>query len=166
MKKQKIVYQTEETQELKKFFMVLVIVVLIIVAAFALSSIFLKETAEDLTYQTGSVSTNIAIVGTILNNPESEYYVLAYDTESKDASAYVTYASYYTNNAKDPIMIYYLDLSSTFNKPYYVKEGSNPKAKTVKDLKMLNGTLLHIKNGKITEYIEGIDKIAEALKVE
>ncbi len=166
MKKQKMVYQTEETQELKKFFIVLVIVAIIIIAAFVLSSIFLKETADDLTYQTGSVSTNIAIVGTILNNPESEYYVLAYDTESKDASAYVTYASYYTSNTEEPIMIYYLDLNSTFNKPYYVTEGSNPKATNIKDLKMINGTLLRIKNGKIVEYIEGIDKIAEELKVD
>ena len=30
---------------------------------------------------------------------------------------------------------------------------------------MKDGTLLHIKNGKITEYIEGIDKIASKLKV-
>ena len=31
---------------------------------------------------------------------------------------------------------------------------------------MINGTLLRIKNGKIVEYIEGIDKIAEELKVD
>ncbi len=158
-------YKTQETEEMKKFILVLGVVLVIIIAIFAISKIFLKETAEEYEYQAGTVSTNIAIVGTILNNPENEYYVLAYDTKGTDASAYLTYASYYTNNATSPIKIYYLNLNSSFNQAYYVTENSNTKAKAIKDLKMLDGTLLRIKDGKIVEYIEGMDNIASKLKV-
>ena len=100
-----------------------------------------------------------------LMNPESEYYVLAYDTTSNTASAYVTYAGYYTDEAENPLKIYYLDLNEGFNKEYYVSEESNPKAQKISDLKMLDGTLLRIKDGKIVEYIEGIENIAAELKV-
>ncbi len=165
MKKQTLKYKTEETEEMKKFFLILLLVIIIIILAFVLSSFFLKEEASDYEYQTGEVSTTSAIVGTILNNPESEYYVLAYDTDGVDANSYVTYGNYYTSNQKNPIKIYYLKLNSAFNKNYYVTEGSNPNAKKISDLKMKDGTLLHIKKGKITEYIEGIDKIASKLKV-
>lgn len=167
MKKQKITYKTEEQNEMVKFFIVLGIVIVLIIGVFFLSKFLLKEEAKDLTYQSGSVSTDIAIVGTLLNQPENEYYVLAYDTNSTYASAYVTYGEYYTTKLSDKaIKIYYLDLSSAFNKDYYVTENSNPKATKVNDLKIIDGTLIKIKNGKITEYIEGIDKIAQKLKVD
>lgn len=165
MKKQTLQYKTEETEEMKKFFLVLFIVIIVIILAFVFSSFFLKDEAKDYEYQTGQISTTTAIVGTILNNPESEYYVLAYDTNGVDANSYVTYGNYYKSNQKNAVKIYYLNLNSAFNKDYYVTENSNPKAKKISELKMKDGTLLHIKNGKIIEYIEGIDKIASKLKV-
>ena len=165
VKKQKVSYKTEEMEEMKKFIIVLLIVVLLIVGVYFLSKALVKTSAPELTYQTGTVSTTTAIVGTILNNSESEYYVLAYDTTSNTASAYVTYVGYYTDEAENPLKIYYLDLNEGFNKEYYVSEGSNPKAQKISDLKMLDGTLLRIKDGKIVEYIEGIENIAAELKV-
>ena len=69
------------------------------------------------------------------------------------------------DNQKDAVKIYYLDLNEGFNKDYYVKENSNPKAKKISDLKMLDGTLLKIQKGKITKYLEGTEKIAQELKV-
>lgn len=166
MAKEKMTYKTEEQKEIVKFIVVLVIVISLIVAVFFLSKVLIKQEAEPTTYQAGEIATNIAIVGTLLNQPETDYYVLAYDTNGTNASAYVTYAEYYTSSKENPIKIYYLDLSSAFNKDYYVTENSNPKATTIKDLKMLDGTLIRVRNGKITEYTEGISNIAEKLKVE
>ena len=165
MKKQNVKYQTEESQEIKKFILVLLVIIVLIVGVYFLSKLFVKSNVAELTYQTGEVSTNTAIVGTILNNPEKEYYVLAYDSTGINASAYITYANYYEDEQKDAIKIYYLDLNNGFNKPYYVTENSNPKATKISELKMLDGTLLKIKNGKITEYTEGLEKIANKLKV-
>ena len=165
MKKQNIKYQTEESQEIKKFILVLLIIIVLIVGVYFLSKFFVKSNVAELTYQTGKISTNTAIVGTILNNPENEYYVLAYDSTGTNASAYITYANYYEDEQKNAIKIYYLDLNNGFNKTYYVTENSNPKATKISELKIKDGTLLKIKKGKITEYIEGLEKIANKLKV-
>ncbi len=165
MKKQKIIYKTEEYEEMKKFIIVLIVVILLIVGIYFLSKLVIKNSAKELTYQAGSISTEVAIVGTMLNNPEKEYYVLAYDTEKNNAVAYKTYATYYTSEQKNAIKIYYLDLNDAFNKPYYVTENSNPNAKKIADLKIKDGTLIKVKDGKIVEYNEGIDNIAKKLKV-
>ena len=163
--KKNIVYKTEEFEEFKKFALVLIAVIVLIAGIYFLSQVVIKNSAPDLAYQTGSVQTDIAIVGTILNEPEDTYYVLAYDSTSSKALAYLTYAGYYKDNQKDAVKIYYLDLNEGFNKDYYVKENSNPKATKISDLKMLDGTLLKIQKGKITKYLEGAEKIAQELKV-
>lgn len=165
MTKQNRNYQTEEQKEMIKFFIVLGIVVILILSVFFFSKIFMKPQVDELTYQNGSVSTTVAIVGTMLSQKEEEYYVLAYDYNSKLASAYETYASTYKANKKDAIKIYNLDLSSAFNKKYHVEENSNPSAKEIKDLKIKDGTLIKIQKGKIVEYVEGLDKIASKLSV-
>ena len=166
MKKQKISYKTQEFEEFKKFALVLLVVIILIVGVYIISRIVIRNNAPELTYQSGTIATDTAIVGTMLNEPESTYYVLAYDSTSSKALAYITYAGYYTNEQEEPIKIYYLDLNEGFNQSYYVTEGSNPKAQSIADLKMIDGTLLKIEKGKITKYIEGMENIAKELKVE
>ena len=163
MKKEKINYQTEEQKEMQKFFIVLVIIILIILGVYFLSKALIKPNIKEYEYTTGSVSTTAISVGTLFTAKEDSYYVLAYDFKSEDASAYQSYGTYYTSNKPDA-KIYYLDLSTVFNKPYYVTENSNPKATKIEDLKMLNGTLLLIQKGKIVKYLEGLDTIANELK--
>jgi len=163
MKKQNLTYKTEEQKEMMKFLIVLLVVIGIIVGVYFVSKLLMKEEAKDLAYQTGTVSTNVAVVGTLLNNPEKEYYVLAYDTTGNDASSYVTYAGYYTNTQKNATKIYYLDLNNGMNKNYYSKEESNIKATNIKDLKMKDGTLIKVENGKITKYLEGLETIKKEL---
>jgi len=165
LKKQNIVYKTEEQNEMIKFLVVLFVVVILIIGVFLLSKVLIKEEAKDLSYATGSVSTTACVVGTMLNNPEKEYYVLAYDTEGNDANAYTTYAGYYKNSQENAIKIYFLDLQNGMNKDYFVKENSNPKATKIKDLKIKDGTLIKIQNGHIAKYTEGLDNIKNELKV-
>ena len=166
MKKQKIAYKTEEFEEMKKFVIVLIVVIILIVGIYFISKAVIKNSASLLTYQDGEIETDTIIVGTLLNRPEDEYYVLAYDSTSNQALAYTTYASYYTSEQEKPIKVYYLNLHEEFNQAYYVTEGSNPKATKISDLKIKDGTLIRVKNGKIAEYIEGTEKIAAELKVE
>jgi len=165
LKKEKLVYKTEEQAEIMKFFIVLVVVVCLIVCVFFLSKAFIKEEVSDYAYQSGTVSTSAAIVGTIFNNPEKTYYVLAYDSTSNDASSYSSYSYNYTSKQENATKVYTLDLNNGMNKDYYVKENSNPKATSIKDLKMKDGTLLKIQNGKITKYLEGLEAIKNELKV-
>lgn len=165
MKKENLVYKTEEQKEIMKFLIVLGVVILIIVGVYFFSKIFIKEEVKDLEYLTGSVSTEVAIVGTILNQKEKTYYVLSYDPKETGSNAYATYANYYYGNQKNATKVYYLDLSNGMNKDYYVKDNSNPKATKIQDLKIKNGTLMKIENGKITKYLEGEEAIKKELKV-
>lgn len=165
MKKEKLVYKTEEQTEIFKFFMILFVVVGLIVAVFFFSKFFIKEEVKDYQYTAGSISTDKAIVGTIFNQPEKTYYVLAYDSTGVHSKSYLTYSGYYKNSQENALMVYTLDLNNGMNKEYYVKENSNPKATSIKDLKMLDGTLLKIQNGKIVKYLEGLDAVKNELKV-
>ena len=165
MNTEKRKYYTEEQKEIKKFILVLIGLIVIIFGIYLLSKLLIKPSVKNYEYETGQINNTIAIVGTMLNKNEKEYYVLAYDTKSNNAAAYNTYAGYYTSSKENALKIYYLNLNNGLNKNYYVTENSNPKATSIKDLKMIDGTLLKIKDGKITKYIEGIDKIAEELKV-
>ncbi len=161
----KMKYQTEEQKELMKFGLVLVILIGVIGAVYVFSRFLIKPNVKDYEYTSGSVSTSAISVGTMLSKPEDEYYVLAYDFGGSMASSYNTYGSYYTANKSSALKIYYLDLSNAFNSNFYVKDKSNPKAKKVKDLKMLDGTLIRVKNGSIVSYVEGAEAISKALKV-
>ena len=75
MKSQKMNYRTEEQAELYKFVIVLFVVIGIIIGVYFVSKILVKEEVKDLAYQSGVVRTDVAVVGTMLNNPEKEYYV-------------------------------------------------------------------------------------------
>ncbi len=166
MKKEKMNYQTEEQKEMQKFFIVLIVLVIIIIGVYLFSKAVIKPDIKELEYTSGSVDDTAISVGTLLNAKESSYYVLAYDFNSGKSTAYKNYASYYTSEDPDEkkTKIYFLDLSTVFNKPYYVTENSNPKATKIKDLRILDGTLLLIKDGKITKYLEGLDAISKELK--
>ena len=109
MKKQKIAYKTEEFEEMKKFVIVLIVVIILIVGIYFISKAVIKNSASLLTYQDGEIETDTIIVGTLLNRPEDEYYVLAYDSTSNQALAYTTYTSYYTSEQENPIKVYYLN---------------------------------------------------------
>ncbi len=158
-------YQTEEQKELIKFAIVLVVVIAFVIAFYFISKVFIKKEAPEYSYQTGEVSTDVVIVGTMLQKPENEYYVLAYDYDSDFAPSYNVYASYYKSNQENALKIYHLNLKNVMNQNYYVTENSNPNAKNIKDLRMIDGTLIKIKNGKITKYLEGIENISKELKV-
>ena len=157
----KMNYKTEESKEIMKFFIVLLVVIAIILVGFLITKLANKKNSQDITYASGNIATDKVIVGTMLNRG-GEYYVLCYDTSKNDANIYVTYGENYKN--KKALDLYYLDLSSEFNRKYYVDEDSNKEAKKIDELKITDGTLIRIKDGKIVEYIEGIQDISTKLK--
>ena len=166
MQKGKYNYQTEEQKEMQKFFIVLVVLVLIILGVYLGSKVLIKPDIKEYEYTIGEINNEAISVGTLFSKKDSSYYVLAYDFNSSNAANYKNYASYYNNFSTKGIKIYYLDLSTVFNKPYYVSENSNPKATKINDLKMKDGTLLLIKDKKINKYFEGIDAISKELKID
>ena len=97
----------------------------------------------DIPYQTGSVNDSVLIVGTLLNRPEKEYYVIAYSSTDTNMAYYNSMMSKYMEE-EDAQKIYFLDLDNALNKEYVAEEESNA-SKTftkIEDLKLGNLTLL------------------------
>ena len=90
-------YETEEQMEVKKFIFVLLGIVLIVVGIYFFTRAFvtkdLFKQASDVTYTSGTVNYDVAVVGTMLNRSDKEYYVVAYSSENNNATYYNTLLS-------------------------------------------------------------------------
>lgn len=157
-------YKTEEQQEMIKFIVVLLIVAICVVGVYIFTRAFVtkdlfNENEEETV--TGSINYDVAVVGTMLNRPYDEYYVISYDSTASDAATNDALLSNYKNTAT-ALKIYYVDLNNELNKSYYSEE-SNKDAKTISELKLGDLTLIKIKNGQINKYIEGYENIQKQL---
>ncbi len=168
MKKEK--FETEEQKEIKKFIMVLVGLIIIIIGiyfftrAFVTKDLFKDKTSEK-EYTTGVINYDVAIVGNMLNKPQAEYYVLAYNSENTQSGYYQTIASKYKSNEK-ALKVYTLDLNNALNKSYVgTEEDKSTKFTSLEELKFGEVTLMKIKNGKVSKFITNIDNIKKELAV-
>ncbi len=166
-KNRNITYRTEEQKEMQHFLIVLGVVVLLVVGVYWLSKAFvLDNSLFEVNYGMGSINEQRAIVGTMFNRPEKDYYVFAYAENDPQAIYYSAISTKYSNG-KDHLKVYHLDLDNALNSSYYVgNDGtSNKSASKVSDVRLKDLTLIRIKNGKIVKYIESIDEIEKELAV-
>ena len=160
---------TEEENEVKRFIIIVIIIGLFVGVIYGLTEIFKKdEEKKEEEKQEITISYDKLTVGTLLNRPYDEYYVLAYDGDANKAVEYSAILSQYKSKSseKDYVKIYFLDLSNGLNKKYYnVNEDnkSNPNAKKIEGLDFGDLTLLYINDGKIKEYIEDYKTIQKKL---
>lgn len=158
MKKSKIKkYETEEQLEIKKFFIVLLGLVIIIVGVYFFTRAFvtkdLHKESDGVSYTEGKINYDVVVVGTMLNRPAKEYYVIAFSDEDTNATYYNTLVSKYMKNEKT-LAVYYLDLDNDLNKEYIATDENISKSfTTIKDLKLGNLTLMKVKDGKVTKFI-------------
>lgn len=164
----KIDKSVDDSNEIKAFIIIVAVIVLLIGAIYGLTELFKEETVLDNSVP-GEINYDVVTVGTILNRPYEEYYVLVYNQEDDEAPIYAAVLSKYMENSaeKDYIKMFYCDLHNSLNKGYYNVNNdnkSNPKAAKTEDFDFGDITLIKIKNGKITKYIEKIEEIKEVLK--
>ena len=161
-------YVSDEEHEIKRFVIILFSIIICIVIVYAITKILVKRdnaNNPDDTVQAGVVDYNVVAVGSILNRPESEYYVLVYNQDDSTSAIYATYGNLYSGKT-DAKKMYYCDLNNELNKAYVASDGiGNNKAKTVKDFKFGEITLLKIKNNKIVSYLEDVDTIKQELGI-
>ncbi len=156
-------YVTEEQMEIKKFFFVLLGLIIIIVGVYFFTRAFvtkdLHKTTNDINYTAGEVSSDVVIVGTMLNRSEKEYYVLAFGSEDVNATYYNTIVAKY-GDEKNAIKVYYLDLDNSLNKEYVASDNTaSTSFTTIKELKLGKLTLMKVKEGKVTKFITNEDEI-------
>lgn len=156
----------DDSNIVKKGAIILIIVILILVVMYFFTEKIHKQKKSENEVTNGSINYNKLSVGMIFNRPESEYYVLVYDADNKDAILYSSIMTKYMNNDNSK-KIYFCDLGNKLNEKYYnVKNDniSNPKANSINDLDFGDLTLLKIKKGTITEYLEDFESIKKELK--
>lgn len=112
---------------------------------------------EDVTIQYDEI-----LLGALLEQTNSDYFVLVTTEEDMYVDTYNTYISTYKNK-ENAIRIYTANLDSGFNKNYKSEE-SNLNISTIKDLKLKTSTLFRISNGQISSYYEGNEQIVSYLK--
>lgn len=161
--KQKIIkYKNEDTNEIKKLLLILLgIIAIVFLLFFITSKYLLKDGFQKEQPSTKSVEIDYTSVdvGTMFNRPYEEYLVFAFNANDDNNAYYHALISTYTGKVK----LYSLDLSILKNKEY-VKEEANKEAKNISELAFGKLNLIHIKNGKIVEYLTDIKDIEKKLK--
>lgn len=156
----------ESGYEIKNFIIILIVVLIIVCGIYFLSTLIVNKRdnkASDNTIQSGKIDYSITAVGTILNRPYNNYYVMVYDSNDTDALYYSNLLGNYSDK-EDSVKIYFCDLSNPLNSSYISNEGTgNASAKAVEDLSFGRVTLLQVQNGAIVKYLEDLDAIANEL---
>ncbi len=158
----------EEKKAVKNFLIILVVVlvcgvgVYFLTRAFVSKDLFKKSDEDENKIQEVTTSYDTAIVGTILNRPAKEYYVLVYNQEEN--SSYSNMGIIYSSDNENALPLYYVDLANPLNKEH-VGEKTDVSG-DVKDMVFGEFTLLKIKDGKITKTITDSEKAKKELNVE
>ena len=156
-------YYTEEQKEIMNFFKILTGLLIIIGGFYLLTRfVFNNKPVYKRTNNEGSIQYNYIYLGSLLNLADDEYYVLAVDSEDVSNTYILSLASTYrANNKKTPL--YYADLSFELNKGFKA-DTSSFDASSVNTLKIKGTTLIKVKNGKITSFVEKESEIETLLK--
>lgn len=159
----------EDENSIKTLIIIIIIIAILIGIVYGATEILKKEPKPTNEITKGNINYDKTTIGTILNRPYDEYYVLIYNSEDNDAVLYSTILTKYMKNSnkKDYIKIYYCDLSNKLNEPYYDVDNdniSNQNVSKIEEFDLGDLTLIKVKNGKITQYIEDLEKIKENLK--
>ena len=158
----------EEKKAVKNFAIILLIVLLCGIAVYFITRAFVskdlfKKEEEESKMQDVTLSYDTALVGTMLNRPSDDYYVVLYN-EAKDQSfVYANFRISYTRET-DHKPLYFVDLGNKLNEGH--ESDKTDVSGEVKDMKFGEFTLLRVQKGKITKTITDIEKAAKELKIE
>ena len=158
----------EEDKAVRNFIIIFVIVLLFVVGLYFVTKLINKdsETKSDDTNNTTEVTVDNtkAIVGTMLQKAEDNYYVILYNSDDSKSSEYSSLATKYQAK-KDVLPLYIVDLSNALNKKYYDKDNINLSSNNINDLRFGDITVIEVKNGEIVKSYDTVDKIEKVWKL-
>lgn len=102
------------------------------------------------------------LMGSLLNQKETDYYVLAYDPEDIYLDIYMNYISNYSQS-DEPLSVYRVNLGKDYNKAYIAEE-SNLTGSDITMVKVKGTTLIRVSNGSVYKSFEGNDAIIGRFK--
>lgn len=163
-KKNKVKTYSSDADEFSRMIKVLLLVVLALVAfyfvfAIARGEISFGEDEEEVQIQNVEI-----LAGNTFSRNETEYYVMMYDFSSTDSSIYANlYEMYNSNSSVDSLRMYLVDLNKGFNTKYVTIDKKEVNITSVENLKVVNGTLVKVKEGAGVSYSIGKDEIRKTL---
>lgn len=157
-------YESEEAKEVKRFIIILFGIIILVLGVYVVTRVLSKDKDNNEKEVTaGVIDYDITSVGTILNKPDKEYYVIIYDGTISEAVYYSALVNIYMAK-ENSLPVFFCNLNNALNKKYYVgNDKSNKNATKISEFAFGDLTLLKIKNGEITKYIESLDTIKKEL---
>ena len=155
----------EDYKKAITFIIVLLIVLVLFGALFIFNGMFVtKDHFQDKTTTTTttvSYDPTVITVSNLFKVEDKDYYVLLFDaSDEKNGFVYKSLAL----NYKDETPLYSIDMSNAMNRKYYDTKGEeNTSPKKYTDVMVTRPTLMHIKKGKVTEYITDVDTMVKYL---
>lgn len=153
----KVNKKVEEESEIRNLFKTIIIVLVSFAVCYLLFLLMGKAGMFEKGYEKPEgdptdFTYNTALIGTVFNRPESEYYV-AFDEEEGNK-----YFDSLLNLYNGSLHVYRVNMSLGINSKYK-SESSNKKATKSSELKISTPTLIKIKNGSISKYLDSLDEI-------
>ena len=151
----------DESFKIKNVIIILLIIMIVLVSFYFITKYVLEHKKDDTPVAESVIDREKIIFGQMFNRPDSEYYVIAYDSTGKSKDIYNKYIDKY--NSKDgSIKVYEIDLKDDFNKNYIANKSNI--VSDIDNLKVSGDTLFKIKDKNIEMYKEGSNDISSYLK--
>ena len=154
---------SSDSDEMKRMLKMLGIVALILGVFYLWFAILNGEISFGSKEKEAEIQNVEILAGETFNRADSTYYVMMYDFDDKvNAPKYSNiYSIYYANNGSDKI--YVVDLSKKFNTNYLTDDNSKVNISSIENLKVVNGTLIKVEDGKGTLKVIGEEQIKKTL---
>ncbi len=161
-------YRSEEQTEMLRFIRILLIVIVLIVGVYLFTRIFVtkdlfSQNDTTPTVNEGSINYEVTLIGSLLNKPETEYYVIIYDAQNLRSVYYSNLITNYKLN-QDALKVYFANLDNELNQKFYDPENVNVDITNISDLKVGDLTLIKVSNGAIEQIWTNEASIAEELQ--
>ncbi len=159
----KVKSYSSDSDEMMRMLKVLGVVVLCLAAfylVFAISTGEISFGKKD-TKVNDEIQNIEILAGTTFSRIDSEYYVLMYDFSKGDSSIYSNI--YDISGNVSSTKMYLVDLGKKFNSSYITDDKSKVNISDINNLKVVNGTMIKVQDGKGVSYSIGIDDIKKEL---
>ena len=165
LKEQKLLNDNE--LEIRNFFIILIIILVIAFGLYFVSKAIVSKrsnTKSDDNTANAEIDYSLTTVGTLLNRPYDDYYVMVYDSQDTNAIYFANLFTKYSSK-EDGLKIFFCDLNNPLNKNYVSNEESgNSYARTTEDFSFGRISLIRVRYGQVVSYLEDIDQITNELK--
>lgn len=163
-KEKKIV---EEDNYVSRFVGTIGLIIIVLVIGYLIFGIFINKTItfnkeKEEEKEEVTIDNSVILVGQLLDQKESDYYVLIFD-EKNDKMTLNSWKNLYKEK-EGALAFYTVDSKDQLNRSYIVTDGSNKEAKSYSELKIKSPTLIRVQNKNIVGYFEGAEEIIEILK--